>query len=351
MSKRSYAVEPVTAQVASCRLFAATDLGQVLVVEAADEAHLEAAQVVERWGEPHRAKQAVECLAVSSRSCPGTAGTSLVAVGRVGGHMDVMDAHTGAVRGRVCTAAADRESNAAPPSDSGDAAPDCDWTQQASWTVAANVLCMSVDGAESRLAVGSKGSELGVWDLHTQQRVFLGKGKKPNHIGLVDPAHNSAVAYLPGPDSSQVIVGTGKHRLRLYDVRAQRRPALDVDFGASRITSLAVEPDGLRAWAGDASGNVGVLDLRAARLAGALKGLTGSSRALACHSALPVLAIVSLDRFLRFYDTQSRKLLGKVFLKQPPTRVAFGLLRPNVAAEPEAQPNAGACVKKRRKQP
>lgn len=63
---------------------------------------------------------------------------------------------------------------------------------------------------------------------------------------------------------------------------------------------------GLRAWAGDASGNIGVLDLRAARLSGSLKGLTGSSRGLACHEAKPILAVVSLDRFLRLYDTQVR---------------------------------------------
>ena len=117
--------------------------------------------------------------------------------------------------------------------------------------------------------MGANGSELGVWDIRTQQRVFLGKGAKPNRIGLVDRAHNSAVAYIPGADSSkvgqganvaacdrstqaaerpcahvQVLVGTAKHRLRLYDVRAHRRPALDLEFGTSRVTSLAVEPDG-----------------------------------------------------------------------------------------------------------
>lgn len=52
--------------------------------------------------------------------------------------------------------------------------------------------------------MGAKGSELGIWDLSTQQRIYLGKGTKPNRIGLVDPAHNSAVAYLPGKDSNRV---------------------------------------------------------------------------------------------------------------------------------------------------
>ena len=64
--------------------------------------------------------------------------------------------------------------------------------------------CQSMDAAERHLAVGAKGSELGVWDLSTQQRIYLGKGTKPNRIDLVDPAHNSAVAYLPGKDSNRV---------------------------------------------------------------------------------------------------------------------------------------------------
>ena len=77
-------------------------------------------------------------------------------------------------------------------------------------------------------------------------------------------------------------------------------------FILSKSSSCASPPTGQRAWAGDTSGAVEVLDLRAARLAGAVKGLTGSARALSCHPTLPVLAVVSLDRFLRIYDTEAR---------------------------------------------
>ncbi len=42
----------------------------------------------------------------------------------------------------------------------------------------------------------------------------------------------------------QVMVGTGKSKLRLYDTKHGRRPVLDLTFGQSRITSLAAEPDG-----------------------------------------------------------------------------------------------------------
>ncbi len=54
----------------------------------------------------------------------------------------------------------------------------------------------------------------------------------------MDPPWNTAVAFLPGSGGSQIIVGTGMHKVRLYKT-AQRRPVLSVDFGESRITALA----------------------------------------------------------------------------------------------------------------
>lgn len=43
----------------------------------------------------------------------------------------------------------------------------------------------------------------------------------------------------------QVLVGTAKHTLRLYDVKHGRRPVLDISFGEARITALAPAADGV----------------------------------------------------------------------------------------------------------
>ena len=40
-----------------------------------------------------------------------------------------------------------------------------------------------------------------------------------------------------------MVVGTGKHKLRVYETKA-RRPALQLAWGQARITALAAEPDG-----------------------------------------------------------------------------------------------------------
>ena len=77
-------------------------------------------------------------------------------------------------------------------------------------------------------------------------------------------------------------------------------------------------------WAANAAGKVEALDLGTGRMEGALKGATGSVRALALHpGAEPVLASVGLDRFLRLHSMATRKQLAAVYLKQKLTGVAW----------------------------
>ena len=75
-------------------------------------------------------------------------------------------------------------------------------------------------------------------------------------LGLVDKPWNTALAFLPdaareapaaagSSDSGSgnvLLVGTGYHKLRLYDVRAGKRPQAELAFGEARITALAPEP-------------------------------------------------------------------------------------------------------------
>jgi hypothetical protein len=92
--------------------------------------------------------------------------------------------------------------------------------------------------------VGGKGSQLQVWSLATQQRTFQAKGGKPNHIGLVDPAHVTAAAWAPGGREDVVVVGNAEHKVCVYDLKAGRRPQLELSWGKSPITALAAGQDG-----------------------------------------------------------------------------------------------------------
>ncbi len=49
----------------------------------------------------------------------------------------------------------------------------------------------------------------------------------------------------PSCQPVQVLAGTAKHKVRLYDIRHGRRPVLDISFGDTRITALAPEANGV----------------------------------------------------------------------------------------------------------
>lgn len=104
-------------------------------------------------------------------------------------------------------------------------------------------VLQALNAASSHAALACQGSELGIWDLQTQQRSYHAKGGKPNMLRLVDKPHNTAVAFLPGSDSQRLVVGTAYHKLRIYDVKS-RRPTLNMDFGEARVTAVAPQTDG-----------------------------------------------------------------------------------------------------------
>jgi len=56
------------------------------------------------------------------------------------------------------------------------------------------------------------------------------------------------------------------------------------------------------------------------------KGATGSIRCIKCHNSLPVMAACGLDRFIRIYNLDDKKLLNKVCLSTFTSIVHFAFL-------------------------
>jgi len=225
------------------------------------------------------ASRKITTLAVASRHGMADTSTAIAAVGRADGSVECMDPITGCITWTVPGSdpmdvvesvhvhfrSTDALSSAtgldAPPparivslTKSGTAryhTTNIDGTASldSSWKVPATVCCSALDQSTERLAVGSLGAELRVYDLQAPSHAvpfYSAKGGKPNKVGLVDKPWNSAIAFLPGSHGTRVVVGTGHHKLRLYDVTVGKRPQMDVSFGEARITALAPEPDGQR---------------------------------------------------------------------------------------------------------
>ena len=221
------------------------------------------------------------------------------------------------------------------------------------WRCPPEVCCSDIDIPSQTLAVGCRGAELRLYSLETPQvPIFNAKGGRPNKVGLVDRPWNTAVAFSPPSQGKNIFVGTGHHKVRLYDTDVGRRPQMEFSFGESRITSLAVEEEGRRCWVSNAVGQIEVLDLRnpavSSVLKGALKGPTGSVRQLALRgeTGLDFIASVGLDRYLRIHRTDTRKRLCSLYLKTQLNCVAWCASPVDHGAVPH-QDKEGAVLEKR----
>lgn len=121
-----------------------------------------------------------------------------------------------------------------------------------------------------------------ILDLTTGSKVWQGKGGKPNRARLVDKPYTTALAFLPSSgaaaapaangsckegaaagtsgrgeeDSAGVslrfVAGSATAKLHVYDTAAGKRPQQEAVFGESRVTAVAVDPEGERwsLWVG-----------------------------------------------------------------------------------------------------
>jgi hypothetical protein len=72
---------------------------------------------------------------------------------------------------------------------------------------------------------------------------------------LQDKSHTTCLEWLPASHWQHCFIsGTAHHKLRLYDVRAQKRPTLDISWRDARVTSLSAATNGELVWAGNAKG-------------------------------------------------------------------------------------------------
>ncbi len=188
---------------------------------------------------------------------------------------------------------------------------------------------VAFDATRARAAVGGREREVCITDISTGKLVFKTKNMPPDPQTLLQqPVWPTAIQFL-NSEANIMAVGTAYKQVRLYDVRESsktRRPTSLTPEGLFdyRITSLC-QIDENEIAVGDASGDILTVDLRrlgrnakgpANRDLARYAGPAGSVRQLKKHPTLPRLTAVGLDRMLRVYDTNTRKQLDCVYLKQ-----------------------------------
>ncbi|KAK6924708.1 hypothetical protein RJ641_009034, partial [Dillenia turbinata] len=195
-----------------------------------------------------------------------------------------------------------------------------------SWIVSAagDISCYKVDGSENYALFGGKGVEVNIWDLDQCSKIWTAKPPPKNSLGIFSPTWFTSVTFLSKDDHRKFVAGTNNHQVRLYDISAQRRPVMSLDFRETPIKAVAEDEDGNTIYVGNGSGDLASFDIRTGKLLGCFIGkCSGSIRSIARHPELPVLASCGLDSYLRIWDVKSRQLLSAVFLKQHLTATVF----------------------------
>jgi len=120
-------------------------------------------------------------------------------------------------------------------------------------------------------------------------------------------------------------VVTALRKIRLYDTK-QSKPVIDFQFEKDKFpfNNVVLNHDGTYLYVADNAGSIYMLDNRKNfEITGKLKGAMGSITHLAISTSHPYLASVSLDRYLRVYNTNNNKLYRKFYLKNKLTSVAI----------------------------
>lgn len=194
------------------------------------------------------------------------------------------------------------------------------------WSVqgSGNVCCCKVSGDESYSVFGGKGVEVNMWDLEKTSKIWSAKPPPKNNLGIFTPTWFTSLTFLSQDDHRKIVAGTNNNQVRLYDVSAQKRPVLSVDFRETPIKAVAEDLDGHTIYFGNGSGDLASIDIRTGKLLGCFIGkCSGSIRSIARHPEHSVIASCGLDSYLRVWDIKSRQLLSAVFLKQHLTNVVF----------------------------
>jgi len=169
----------------------------------------------------------------------------------------------------------------------------------------------------SRLVVLSQGTNPQIFDLNEKKAFWKGKNVKNDYLDLTVPIHDLDCAFK---SENEFYVSTAYHKIRLYDIRTKNcKPVIDYEFPHSKhpLNNILLSHCQNYAYVSDQGGDIFNLDLRKDfKIVGKLKGALGSIRDMVMSKSHPYLASVSLDRYLRVYNTNTNTLYRKIYLKQ-----------------------------------
>nr|XP_034196021.1 WD repeat-containing protein 74 [Osmia lignaria] len=163
------------------------------------------------------------------------------------------------------------------------------------------------------IATGGFEHYLKLFDLEKQKQVFQAKNVPPDWLQLRVPVWISDMDFIP---TTENIVTVGRYgHVSVYDPKTQRRPVIQLQLKDEAITTLSTMPREKQIIIGTGKGKMKLVDLRKpSKVLNTYKGFLGSVTGIACSTSEPYVVSVSLDRYLRIHHIDTKQLLRKVYL-------------------------------------
>lgn len=183
---------------------------------------------------------------------------------------------------------------------------------------------------QNRMATGGKENDLQIWDLNRPEApIFRARNVPLDSLQLRVPIWVSGICF-PDPLSSQLVSYVNRQgHVRLYDLRIhqQRRPVANLFFPEEALTAISASTDPNKVIVGTSKGQMALFDFRkefkgTQGMFRKFKGCVGAIRSIDCASN-GYFASVGLDRFMRVYHVDKKKVEHTMYLKSRLNRVVL----------------------------
>jgi len=165
------------------------------------------------------------------------------------------------------------------------------------------------------MAIGGKENDVQVYDISQKKSQWAAKNVAQDKLDLRVPIWITDIQFF-NSNLNKIVCSTAHKEIRVYDIKAQRRPVINSVIGTNCINTIAVCADENILLAGDGVGNLYKIDLRNGKMQSTFSSIHGSIRSIDTHVSLPYVATGGLDRFLHVHHLTTRKLAHKIYIKQ-----------------------------------